>query len=404
MSLRQVAVGVCAAAVVLVSAACGSSASHSTATSSSGVFTELVIGGTTGVNEDQTQNMLLGLKAAVGYLNTKGGMDGHQIKIVILNDNGEGTTAVEDLLGYLSTHPAPNAVFAGVESEETAALLPVVASHKLFSIADNDGNNELSSDTDYPDSFSMVASPQLEAEATASWFKSHDISDVGILEESVAYEEGVQPVVAKEFQEEGLRLSTVQFPETATNLSSEVNQLKQSGAGGVFLLGFGPATGYLLSARTQLGWNVPVVCDLACSTLDLTTLTSPGQLKDVYEVALRAEASNQHLPGLTLFRQWVSKYGSLPGGQPFGLEAETWDGQLALAAAADQAKSISAAAMTAALEKLSPSGQDNPLYLNNSRYDFSYTDHDPLVSTSSLPPIVPAGRVLNGQIQVSTSS
>jgi hypothetical protein len=78
----------------------------------------------TGAGKLYGLGQLHGLKEAVAYANSHGGMAGHPIQLILSDDGTDPTTPVNKLL---SSNGAPDAVWAGSESDETGALLPVLA-------------------------------------------------------------------------------------------------------------------------------------------------------------------------------------------------------------------------------------------------------------------------------------
>ena len=169
-------------------AACGSSSSSSsgsttgsapaagtTAASSTGSpFTLLWIGDRSGATKLYGLGELHGLESAVDYINANGGMAGHHIDLILDDDGGMATTAVTDLIKYLSSHPAPNAVWAGTESDETGALLPVLQQHHILGYAQTDGPDLLQNGSaqKLSDEFDPGSPKQVADVAAAAWFKS----------------------------------------------------------------------------------------------------------------------------------------------------------------------------------------------------------------------------------------
>ena len=116
MNKRWITAATLACALATVAAGCGSSNSSSSARSGGGSsgtksssntpMTDLFIGDTSGPTKVIGTTHLAGLEAAAAYYNAQGGIDGHKITIHHYSDNNDSTTAVSDLVQYLSSNPA----------------------------------------------------------------------------------------------------------------------------------------------------------------------------------------------------------------------------------------------------------------------------------------------------------
>jgi ABC-type branched-subunit amino acid transport system substrate-binding protein len=374
--------------LALAAAGCSSSGgassqsgtSASSSSSSSSPFTILFVGDTSGPTKVYGIEESLAVKSITSYLNAHGGIDGHHVVDNFVNDNGDAATAVSGLLNYLSSHSAPNFVYPGVESDVTTALEPVLAQHGLFSVSDNDGAYQLATDasTKFPYGFSIDGGWPVPTKAAADWFKSQNVSNVGILVEQDSYDQGETPYAISAFKADGIKAESVAFPATATDLTPELSQLRSSGAKGIFFNGIGPAGGYTLTGRSQLGWTVPVLFDRGASSVDVTSLVKPNVLTGGYEELFRPGSSALTLPGLSPLLAGMNALGGLPKGDNIAGAADAWDCVLLAANAADQAHSIKAADMALAMENLSPTNSSDPLYLASTVYGFSSNDHDNL--------------------------
>ncbi|MHB1444967.1 MAG: ABC transporter substrate-binding protein [Acidimicrobiales bacterium] len=359
----------------------------------------MYIGDLSGPTKVYGEADLQGFEAGSNYVNAHGGIDGAKIVIVQANDNGDAATAVSAFLSYIGSHKNPDEVFMGSESGETAALLPVLAQHHVLSFSSQDGNSELVTGSQkYPYAFSTTSLRKVAGEAAAAWFKQKALTKVGILAEEIDYDQSGTPPVQAALQADGISSVVVNFPFSATDLSSEVSQLKSSGAQAIYFEGIGPAGGYALTARSQLGWTAPFLTDPAASTIDLTTLVSTAQLAGVSEEVNLTNDGALSLPGVAAMQTYLRAAGdssnnllSIPGFE--------WDFQIALADAAHQAGSTSAAALSHALENLSPSAQSDPLYVTAHKIGFTSNTHDNILASTDDFPIIAAGPVVNGQVK-----
>ena len=157
--------------------------------------------------------------------------------MVALNDNGDGTTAVTQLLSYLSTHPAPTMVSAGKEGGDSAALIPVLAKKNVFAMSLNDGTYQCAtnSQVNCPNEFTESDPGSTDMAPVAALFKAKGIKKVGILEEQIDFTETETPAIEQALKAEGIQYVVQTFPATAIDLTPEMSALRSAGAQGASL-------------------------------------------------------------------------------------------------------------------------------------------------------------------------
>jgi branched-chain amino acid transport system substrate-binding protein len=384
--------------------ACGSSsssqssaASTKSAKSGSGPFTVLYIGDLSGETKLLGSEELDGMKAAATYVNQTGGVDGHRVAIVTANDGGTASTAVSVLLRYLSGHSAPNMVWAGSESGETAALLPVLAKRHLLSVATTDGSQMLKADSSakYPDQFSVLGSDApLDAQA-AMWLKRHGAHKVGILQETLDYTASETPFMSAALKKVGLPGVIVQVPATATDYTPELSQLRSDGADAIYAELLPPASGYALKARAGLAWKAPLVGDEAFSAVDLTTLVPAADLDGVHLAVAYDSPADADSPGVAMFKKYYAPFGAPVAG--ISTPSAAWDGLVVVRAAAKQAGSASPSVIAATLQHLKAPAETSP-FTNAPHLGYTSGDHENALAVPSDYPIITPGPLKNGQI------
>src|SRR6202167_1457353 len=415
---KQVLTLVVMAATAVTAAACSSggssastgstaSAGSSTSAASSTPFTILMDADFTGPGKSYGDQFQLGVQAAADYINqTRGGILGHKIAVKTVSDNFDATQAVSALIKYLSSNPAPDLTFAGTGDTETAALFPILQRKGLLGWSGNDGGGLLGNGGAQKLSlqFSSQASTVPVTQKVVQWMQQQHFSHVGILQEDNAYSAAETADAEKAIAAAGMTDTVVTFSTTALNLSAQVQELQHAGSNVVFFEGLTQPFGYgIQAARTSLGWNVPWIVDLSASSLDLTTVATAAQLKNVYEIDFRPNVAGVNLPGLTLLRQYAASLTSIGtlSAVPVDIAALGWDGVLMMANAAEQAKSIGATAIAQALDNFG-SGANDPDYLDYAKISFAANDHTPVSATPNDYPIVKAGPIKNAQVQPSS--
>lgn len=342
-----------------------------------------------------------GLQAAANYLNAHGGgILGHKIVITIVNDNGSATTAVSDLLSYLSSHPKPNEVDDGEEGTVTSALLPVVASHNLLSFGVDDSAALLADGAKYPDQF-LPQDEAAQLPAVVLYLKNHNYTNVGLLQEDDADAAAETPIVTGLLKSDGITYHQATFPESAVTVTSQLSALKADGAQAVIAEVLGPAVGYAIKARTAVGWTVPIIGDPAFSSTAVATLVPASDLKNVFAVVypdVKYEPPATRSTGVKALLAQLTKDHALPLPASINVASILWDGLMNLEVAAKQAGSITQAKLVAALNHLNK--KSTPLYATYPQIYYTPTFHENIYAKNpSIYPIVQEGPVSTGMVK-----
>ena len=199
-------------------------------------------------------------------------------------------------------------------------------------------------------------------------------------------------------KKKGISVVTTSFPSTATDVSSEMQQLKQDGAQVVYAEVLGAPAGYAAAGRAKLNWNVPIVYDVAASSLDITKLAPAAQLKNTYELIFRTNYPKiaDKLPGIKALISGAKPYGGVGGVQPINVAAFPWDDMLVVAAGAKDAHSTDANAIMAAMIKTPTT---DPYLTLNAKQQYTDSVHENVGATPSEYPVVPVGPIKNGMVQ-----
>lgn len=376
--------------------ATGSSATSSQATSSGGTVNVLVVADQSGPNKSIGTQEALGVQAAAGYLNSQGGLLGKTVKVTILNDNGDPTTATSELVQALSQNPNKySMVYPGEEGTIVAALIPVLKRDGVYAVSVNDGNSVCVQASACPTQFSINGPSPLQTTAPSQWFAQQKLTNVGVIDAQLDFTENEATTIGPQLAKEGIKSETASFPLSAVSVTSEMQQLKSAGAQAVFAAAFGAPVGYILGARSQLGWNVPVVFDVAGASFNIPGLAPASQLSNVYETAFRCMNPANNMPALAL----ISKYAPTKEDPtvPCNQVAGGWDATMVFAGAAKAAKSLSPSALVTATEGLKLSASTTPL-ADYGGYCYTSTDHENACQSASDWNVVPVGKIVNTRL------
>lgn len=395
------------AVVTLLAAGCGSDDSGSGSGSGDGdsakPFTVLMVADFTGPGKAYGDQFLLGVQAAADYLNdTRDGIEGREVVVKTESNNFDATQAASVLNKYLSSQDPPDLTFAGGGDAEVAATFPILQRKGLLGWAGNDAGGLLQNGgaKEYSLQFSTQASTVPVTQKVAAWAKGEGFTHVGILQAENDYASKETEYAEQAFSDAGLEDTVVTFSQDAVDLSSQVQQLQDSGADVVFFEGLTQNMGYAIKARAKLGWDAPWIADLAASSLDITTIGTPEELKEVYAINFRPSVAGADVPGLDLMKKYAADHTDIAALDkvPAHIAGLGWDGVLMVANAAEQAGSTSAEDIASALEDFGDGASDEN-YINYATISYTDEEHIPQTATGDDYPIGPIGPISGGQVQ-----
>jgi branched-chain amino acid transport system substrate-binding protein len=334
MKARLAAVASTAVLAVAVSA-CGSSGSSSTTAASGGgtatakgspfqILDITALSGpyaAIGLPESQAA------KAAVNYINAHGGADGHQLVLTVEDDKGDASTAVSILQQQVASGNKPGMVIPGVTSDETVALLPILARDGILSIACT-GAEQISTPSKYPLSFDGSFRPIDGPDSEASFLKSKGYTNIGVFNADDAYGTSWFSNISVALKNAGVKFTDVSYDPTAIDLSPELGRLEGDHPDAILAEGFGAPVGAIFSARFKLGnLALPFVADNTISSGDVwTTVNNPTALQKTYLQAYAVGVdtpSNTDRPAVENLLASVKELG--PISASLSLYALNWD-------------------------------------------------------------------------------
>jgi branched-chain amino acid transport system substrate-binding protein len=390
----------------VIIAGCGSSSSSgggeeaSVNTEKGSPFVILASVDKTGPTKIYAPPELAGIEGAANVINEEGGILGHPIKVESINDNGNAQTGASELIGWFGSHPKPDSVYPGLESTMESAKIPIACREGVFISAHTDGNSLFSEANDpqktCPYGFEVQGSVKPFQEAAANWFQEKGIKNVGIVEGEFAFGEGETPLFEEALDEKGIKHTTVKADLEATSYTPQLDQLKSSGAEGLYVLMVEPAADHIFASRAQLDWEVPMLGDPAFAGSDYTKTVPASQLKNAYYLQAPDVPTNTKVPGVPKLIETVGKAKLESFGVPLNVVSLGWDSVVVDKYAAEKANSIEPAAMAKALEE---AGEwTDPLLATYSAIKYSAADHENHAKVLSEIPIIPVGPYVAGQV------
>lgn len=390
-----------AVASLAVVTACGSSGSSGNtagggSTTGSSAPVEILVSagvsvpGTLGQNAKTAVNAV---KAAASVVNAAGGIMGHKIEVTQVDDQGDPTTAVTKLEQVISSGKKILAYFDSGPSNASAAVLPILAQNHILSF--NTAPTADSSDpTKFPLNFDMSPSSLNYAIAFCPFAKSEGLTKIGILYTDDAYGDVLGPAIKASCVSDGSTVTGIsKYEPTSLDMTPEIQTIQSGHPQAVVLVGYGAEVGYVLKGFHQLGWNVPILGDVAVADTSIVSVPPPaGLLGTAEEANLKFEAFqstvvNPNQPAnLTTMITALKAQGPIPGSL---ITAYPYDGVQLLAAAATKAKTVTDVnAIAAAVLGLTSSQAKTAIF---PQYYYTTSSHAPNEPASVFTFVKPSG-------------
>jgi branched-chain amino acid transport system substrate-binding protein len=394
-------------AVVAAVAACSSSSGGSTTSStgsgsgsSASPFDVVIDTGTTGPYAANGTAAVDGLEAAANVLNaTQGGILGHKVKVEVLDNQGNPTTAAQILEQRLGSGTKPDMIEPGSISSEGVIEVPIAAAAKILSIG-TPNDSSLNDPAKYPYEFLMAPPALLSQQSLMSYYKGKGYTKVAMIYSNDAYGASTEQATVQAAQQAGITLTTASYSDTDLTMTAELQKLQATHPQALYVQGFGSPTGIILQDLYTLGWKIPTVGDL---TLASTPLIAQDASKpqeqglQVQELQIAVYSSSEPA-SVTNYIAAIKKFGPITG--PLPITSYQYDSLMVVAAAAKQANSIATPAIATALEHLQQPA--DPSWVTLSQYVFSPADHAPSAPTSNWV-VAPVSALTDGQYDAPAS-
>jgi branched-chain amino acid transport system substrate-binding protein len=336
-------------------------------------------------------------QAAANVLNASGGILGHQVKLENLDDGGSVTTGVGMLQQRLLQSPKPDFIIPGTISTQGVAYVPVASQAGIIA-AGTPSAIQLTDPTKYPDYFSMPPSQIGIAQQEFTDVKAAGATHAAVISAEDAFGESWATAAKQASQTTGLAATYETYPDTALDVTPQLQRLQASGANALLVQGFGAPVGVVLNSRVKLGWNVPVYCESTCAVTPLVTTTLVGtpanqnlkiQLPDISIYSPPAQRPQS-------VTNYLDAYKALgPITSVLSQNSFNYDALMVVAQAAKQAKSIATPDLVKAMENLQQPA--SPQWVTLQQYHFSSTSHAAAGSGKDYPLVVPT-HLVDGQV------
>ena len=221
-----------------------------------------------------------GARAAVNIVNGQGGILGHPVTLKVVDDAGDGSTAVSALQQALASGTQYNAI--GPDGTLNQEIFPLAAALRKTPVLQVTAGADASLNN-YPYLYQTSTGFTANEESMMARLKQDGISRFAILCGDDATGQTGAHALSTAAKQAGLTVTaTVCVPDGATDATPQLQQAAGSGAQAFAVAGFTPATPAILKARTKLGLKTPVYLDSFAAVNNFGATNSPADLKGVW--------------------------------------------------------------------------------------------------------------------------
>ena len=302
----------------------------------------------------------------VADLNAAGGIDGHKVQLVVKNDGGDPTTAVQQAEALVHSG-VDGIVYAGTAATEFQTI-PVFMKAKM-PVVMLDPDDHWDNGKAYPYMFDDYPENKPTLKYMASFAKEAGITKLAIIDDSSTFATTLEADFNPAAKAIGLPITTsVSYSPTSVDVTTQVRQLKASGANGVAVFAEGGLQ-YVWTAMKEIGWSPKIVTTAAAYSVGFSALgTLAANAYANCGVAL--EPGQTSIPGQTKLMNQVESKTIVSPGTSTPLNGN--DVFLIFKKAIQTAHSVNGTAIRNAIEQIHNESFTSPEY----KYTFTTTQHD----------------------------
>jgi ABC-type branched-subunit amino acid transport system substrate-binding protein len=373
---------------LIVCAACGQSGGNSSGTSTAGSGPAIPDGPIKlGLSTPLSGPLALYGKvieqtdeAAVNYVNSAlGGIDGHKIQLITVDDQNNATTAVQVAEQLVSDHVA-GVIGDGIDPLDLQeapvfdkAHIPVVTF------------NAVSSASSYPYIFSDSADDSLIANVAAKLIKTQNLSPIAFISDGSPLEVTQISDIIKDLGTASPQTKVVgneTVPTTSLDITPTLSKMRSAGAKVIFLDFTSQVEGPFFKGLQTLGWSPKLVATDAVYYIGFNTIGNLGQ--GGYTIC--ATGANTSLSsGVVSLIQQDTKIS--PGPEQVLEARENLANILVLKYGIEKAKTLSGPAVKAAIETMT----NQSLGADDWKYTYTSAQHNGYLSYNVCQ-LMPLGR------------
>ncbi|MEO5954000.1 MAG: ABC transporter substrate-binding protein [Chloroflexia bacterium] len=339
-----------------------------------------------------------GMKASAEVINAQGGILGRMVQVDAVDDQADATKAVSLLTERITNGDIPDMVQGGTGSSETLAMLPIMTKNKILYVGQN-GGSAINDPAKYPYAFSINVPETVSVNVVTQFLKDHNYKKIGVMQSNSASGQSEMKAFEKVLPGAGITWSVQTFDPTSLDMTPQLEALKADNPDAlVTVTAFGRGALTLLSGRQKIGWDVPVVGDIALSAQNLAGSLGLEALNGVNHSVFMVQKyvdTDKRSAAFNTFFEALKKQGPITAS--LNVYSFSYDELQVLNEAAKQAQSTDHDALAKAMESLqTPSPAP---WVTFQHVIFSPTNHFNAVSPSEAQVIVQAGPIEEGMFK-----
>ena len=218
----------------------------------------------TGDAANYGKRSLNGINWAVEQINSRGGIRGRKIELLVEDSRSSPTDAVNAITKLINIDHL-KIIVGDIASGPTLAMAPIAERNKVLLFAPGASNPSVRDAGDFI--FRDWTSDDYDGKAMAGYLLKTNVKSVGLLVQKTDYTVGVADALAKDFQAGGGIVAERQDFETLdTNLRTYLARLKAAHIGNVYLSAHSQETGIALKQAAELGYTLRWFTTLTVNT------------------------------------------------------------------------------------------------------------------------------------------
>lgn len=236
----------------------------------------------TGPLADTAKAAEVGSRAVLESINEEGGVLGRCLEMLVEDGQGDPTTAAQAASKLLSKNV--RMIYASFNSPSFVAIAPIAS--KAGVMAFSGGSQTLSTDDCAACANVYLASADF-ANSMLEFAKASSITKVAIILVNNSY--GLNTAQAIEDNADGYGIevvATAKFASGSADITSELTNLKGSGAELLLAVNYGADAVATLKARESIGWDVPVLGPNGYSFSSVVSAVGESGMQDVYATVM----------------------------------------------------------------------------------------------------------------------
>jgi branched-chain amino acid transport system substrate-binding protein len=231
-----------------------------------------------------------GLRFGVDEINGAGGVNGRKVEIVTRDTQGDPTkcvNAVQEMVNRLKVH----VIWGPVNSGESLAVTPIIARSRTPNLFPG-VVDQLADPVKYPSAFRVAASNLQWTQAAHRYCLAIlKLPEIAVVADTTGYGASSADLSEASLKREGANVVGKYLIEAQqTDVTADVLRMRNAGAKVILIWSVnGGFLSRVINARSQLGWDVPIVGHPALGSGEVKALMAkPENWEKVYAVGYRS--------------------------------------------------------------------------------------------------------------------